>query len=302
MFDVPILFLIFNRPQVSLKVFQKIRKIRPQKLYLASDGPRSDQEREKEIVCNLRENLLELVDWKCELKTLFRNENLGCGRAVSGAIDWFFSEEERGIILEDDCLPSDSFFPYCAELLQKYENDLRVWSIGGFSPLAIKANAFSYNFSRYSHIWGWATWASRWKQYDFDIEIFKKEGKKLFRDYEFFHSVRSNKKREKILKKMLEMKIDTWDYQWNYIIRINNGLSIRPSINLVQNIGFGDCATHTKNLDNSIVNNKACEISFPLEHPDFIMVYRLGDELSEKDSYIRKFLRVINKIKGIICA
>jgi hypothetical protein len=152
------LFLVFNRPDTTSQVFEAIRKARPPKLYVAADGPRLDREGELEKCAQVRA-IATAIDWPCELHTLFRDLNQGCKIAVSTAITWFFEHEEQGIILEDDCLPSQSFFLFCQEMLNHYKNDTRVWHVAGVYPFATDSrDCNAYCFSEYSPIWGWATW------------------------------------------------------------------------------------------------------------------------------------------------
>ena len=162
-----VLFLVFNRPDTTAQVFEAIRQAKPPRLYVAADGPREGREGEVERVDKVREISM-AVDWPCEVKTLFREKNLGCKYAVSSAITWFFEQEEQGIILEDDCLPSQSFFWFCEELLNEYMYDQRIWQICGFSPLVNKIKE-SYYLSKYSPIWGWASWRRAWSAYDAEI-------------------------------------------------------------------------------------------------------------------------------------
>ena len=265
-----VLFLIFNRPDTTKQVFEAIRKAKPPRLYVAADGPRADKPGEAEKVEQVREIAMQ-VDCDCEVKTLFREENLGCGKAVSSAITWFFENEEEGIILEDDCLPSQSFFWFCEELLERYRGDMRIWHIGGYKHFELGHDKFSYNFSFYTPIWGWATWKRAWKYYDFDLSSYRLFRNEL-KNYNLFRSQKETNHRKMILDKVCSGSIDTWDYQWNFCVRINSGLSIRPSKNLVKNIGFGNNATHTR-LKNEVVNNAIkYELEFPLMHPNLFWV------------------------------
>jgi GT2 family glycosyltransferase len=163
--ETAILILLFNRPETTIRVFDKISQIKPQRLYIASDGPRKNFDGEKEKVKKVRE-IATRVDWPCEVKTLFRNENLGCKKGVSSAITWFFEQEEQGIILEDDCVPNLDFFTFCESLLDRYAEDERVSVITGnnFQNNKWRGDA-SYYFSKYNHCWGWASWRRSWKDY-----------------------------------------------------------------------------------------------------------------------------------------
>lgn len=245
MLETPVLFLIFNRPDHTRKVFAKIREQRPKFLYIAADGARDWIEGEIAICKATRDLVITNIDWECEVKTLFRDKNLGCGHAVSGGITWFFEHVEEGIILEDDCLPHSDFFTFCANLLEHYRFNENICAISGnnfFSRERMRGD--SYYFSRYSFIWGWATWRRAWALYDFRLlkfEEFKEnhmisriDQRKEFKEYWFpmFEKVKKN-------------EIDTWDFQWLFSIWWNDGLTIVPKSNLVSNIGFGNEATHT---------------------------------------------------------
>lgn len=259
------LFLVFNRPVTTRRVFEVIRKAQPPRLYVAADGPRVQKAGELERCVEVRQIMSE-IDWPCTVKTLYRDENLGCKKAVSQGISWFFEHEEEGIILEDDCLPSSSFFAFCDELLERYRHDERVAQIGGVNFQAGKPRMdWSYYFSRYNHIWGWASWRRAWKWYDVDIALWEdvKKGGWLedigFSDAEarFWESA---------FEGVAKGKIDTWDYQWTFACWINSALTALPNSNLVSNIGFGPGATHTVN-PSEYSGRSVCEIGFPLVHP-----------------------------------
>lgn len=250
-----VLFMIFNRPDTTQRVFEAIREAKPPRLYIASDGPRANKEGESETVESTRKLVLDNIDWDCEVKTLLREENLGCGKAVSGAITWFFGQEQDGIILEDDCLPNPSFFGYCEELLDYYKGSKKVMHISGDQFIPDFDNGASYYFTKIQHCWGWASWADRWADYDFDLDEFKEKDIKNFSD---------NKNVQKywldILNKMKRGEIDTWDYQWVFTIVLKNGLCINPAKNLISNIGFGENSTHTSDEDNPLANLPTYEI------------------------------------------
>ena len=266
----PVLLMAFNRPENTQIVFDQIRKATPPRLYLAVDGPKKGNLDEADKVQKVRE-IVEAVDWQCQVKTLFRSENLGCKHAVSGAITWFFQQEEHGIILEDDCLPDLSFFWYCEELLNKYKDDSRIFHIDGtnFTGSVIPFKE-DYDFSKYALIWGWATWRRAWKHYNFDLDELT-----FLEDSKYLRTLFNNKGVGdywiKCLKLVRECKLDTWDYQWFYTIWINNGLCIRPRINLIKNIGFGPDATHTKKTNKLFKSMVAYKISIPLRHPSAII-------------------------------
>jgi len=209
--DTAILFLIFNRPETTRKVFERIRKARPKRLYIASDGPRLLNDSDNQKIIFSREIAM-AVDWKCEVKTLFRKENLGCKFAVESAITWFFNQEEEGIILEDDCLPNADFFLFCQKLLEKYRNNKKVLTILGnnFQDGKIRGSK-SYYFSKYFHCWGWASWRRTWAYYDGKISFWPKWKESVDWTNKFTNKV-EQQYWSKIFDKIYLNQIDTWDY------------------------------------------------------------------------------------------
>ncbi|MDX3959076.1 hypothetical protein Q6A78_01520 [Aliarcobacter skirrowii] len=234
-----VLFLVFNRLDTTKQVFQAIREAKPPRLYIAADGARESKEGEAEKVKAVRDYILQNIDWDCEVKTLFREQNFGCKMAVSSAITWFFENEEMGIILEDDCLPSQSFFWFCEELLDRYKDEKKIFMITGTSYLfnEIKSED-NYFFSKYMSIWGWCTWKDRWNNYDLNMSNFPEIKQKGLID-SYFHWDENVKN---IFMSYYEMaygkKIDTWDFQWIYKCAEKNGLCLTPYLNLVSNIGI----------------------------------------------------------------
>lgn len=276
LFNTPILFIIFNRPDTTQKVFDQIKKIKPNKLFIAADGPRPENPTDK-VKCAQTREITTQIDWPCELKTRFLDENLGCGIAPSAAISWFFEHVDQGIILEDDCLPNQSFFHFCQITLNHYKHDTRIFHIGGTSyQHLIKSNISSdYYFIRVPRIWGWATWARAWKKYDFNLSTFPN-----FKN----NKVIQNIFREEILQTrwlatlhhlhtylQTDPKPNVWDFQWTYTILSQNGLCISPVKNLICNIGFRTDATHTTQEDPLLSNQPTEEININnISHPIFI--------------------------------
>lgn len=296
----PVLFLIFNRPDTTERVFEEISKAQPPRLYIAADGPRSDHAGEKEL-CEKTRSIAQKVDWDCEVKTLFRTENLGCGKAVSQAITWFFDNEPEGIILEDDILPHPDFFPYCDELLEKYRNDENVQLITGRNNFfnGYKSE-YSYYMSSYFHIWGWASWRRVWNTYEFDVAQLSK---KTFMQK---ISTRLPKKGisywSGIFDMMSSYQCDTWDYQLYFNQILNNRYSIIPYSNLTKNIGFGDNATHTNSIGKDQIEHSGTHI-LPINHPIAFNVDIDADRLHMYNMklYNRSLLsRMANKLKKLI--
>lgn len=294
-----ILFLVFNRPDVTSQVFDAIRKARPTRLYIAADGPRKDRSGEYDR-CQTVLEIVSKVDWPCKVSRLIRNENLGCKVAVSSAIDWFFSHEAEGIILEDDCLPSSSFFQFCDDLLEKYRDDNRIGMISGDNFQGdIKRGSGDYYFSRYCHIWGWATWARAWKKYDVNVSQWpqlKAGGWMATLGLNRSENIYWSRAFDRVYTKVQ----NTWDYQWVFACWLNRMIAVMPNQNLISNIGFNDEATHT--TSNSIyANMKVNNLEFPLSHPREIRVDRDADLLTCKSMFEgSKLKRAFRKLQNIL--
>jgi hypothetical protein len=302
-FDTPILFLVFNRPATTKKVFERIREIKPSQLFVAADGPRPEKEGEREVCEEVRNIILQGVDWPCEVKTLFRNNNLGCGLAVSEGISWFFEHVEEGIILEDDTLPDPSFFNFCKPLLEKYRNDERIKMISGDNFQNGKwRGEGSYYFSAYSHIWGWASWKRVWKEYDFKLSGFTIENIEVVLRYYFERKV-VIEYWTKVFQQFKIEPVDTWDYQLVFSIWRNRGLTILPNKNLVSNIGFGEFSTHTSNSKDKTSNMPVGSI-IDIYHPGKVEInrkadlYFFGKYLGQKNFFekIKNKLRITNEL------
>lgn len=283
-FETPILFIGFNRPDLIERVFNQVRLVKPKRLYFAVDGARNNDE---EIKVNQVKNIIKLVDWDCEVKTLFANKNYGCKFGPVRAIDWFFKNEEMGIILEDDVLADKSFFYYCEELLDKYKNDKRVGSISGnnFVPKA-DFEGKDYLYSSYSQTWGWATWRRVWKDYDIGMKNWPGLKNEKFLNNKFdnwftviywqliFDSVYSNK------------ISSAWDYQFTFLNWQKNYLTIIPKSNLTKNIGIGHAnATHTKSK-NKLSDILVKKIVLPLKHPKDVVANKYFDNKIQKNNYV----------------
>ncbi len=291
----PVLFLVFNRPGTTIQVFNAIRKANPTILFIAADGPRPTREGEAEKCRAVRE-IVSNVDWDCEVKTLFRDENLGCGRAISGAINWFFEHVEEGIILEDDTLPSPSFFPYCSEILERYRHDTRIMEVSGTAlpNQLMKKHEHSYYFSNWDHIWGWATWRRAWKHYDYAMTRYPDITEKKFLDQTY-----STLYERQYMDYVMETsyinndKVTWWSVQWGFARKINSGLVVVPLKNMIVNLGFGEEATNTANTTEWDFMTSE-EMDFPLRHPDFIM----HDRATDKEVFERYRTNPVSRIKG----
>lgn len=243
----PVLFLLFNRPEASRTVFEVIREARPPRLYIAADGPRPDRPGE-DILCAEARAVAEKVDWPCAVKTLFRKRNLGCATAVATAVTWFFSQEEEGVILEDDVLPHPDFFVFCDALLAYYRDEPKVMQISGDNfQLGIRRGDASYYFSRFAHIWGWASWARAWKHFDLSLR-----GLARFLATDMTAIVKEPAGMEFFTRHLRQVQrgvLDSWAVPWSYAVMRNGGVCVTPQENMVRNIGFGG-GTHC--LDRSL--------------------------------------------------
>jgi len=288
MINTPVVLFTFNRPLLAQLVFDEIRRIKPKRLFVISDGPRNEPEMNR---VEQSRKIIEQVDWKCDVSRKYSDDNLGCRVSVSSGLDWVFSQVERAIILEDDCVPTASFFTFCEVLLEKYKDDQKVMMISGDNFFE-KESQFSYDFCRHSLIWGWATWRRAWKQYDVASASKVDEFDTKFNRLAHLVSGR----RLEAIRKTLEGKIDTWDYLWQYALLLSDGLCVYPSVNLIKNIGFGRSATHTKyRTFHSSLSQKP--ITFPLLHPARIEPNQSYDEKISKTYHpFYSFLDIITHL------
>ena len=296
--NTAVLFLVFNRLDTTKQVFASIRQAKPPRLYVAADGARETKDGEEQKVKAVRDYVMSNIDWECEVKTLFRESNFGCKMAVSGSIDWFFENEEMGIILEDDCLPSQSFFWFCEELLERYKDDYKISLITGdgrgTKDLQIESD---YDFNQYPLIWGWASWKRTWDKYDILMSDWPENKIKVI---EKISSLKGTRKYwTNAFENTYNSKINTWDYQLAYSILSNSGLCIVPKVNLIKNIGFGEDATHTFDPNSNDANIAHYELNFPLKLKNTVSVnQKISSKLDRVVFYTPNLLqRVYNKIK-----
>ncbi|MEP7071749.1 MAG: glycosyltransferase family 2 protein [Verrucomicrobiota bacterium] len=281
----PVVFIVFNRPEVTARVFAAIRAARPAALYLIADGPRTEVATDA-ASCAAARAAIEQIDWPCEVFRKFAPQNIGLRRNVSEGLDWVFAQAEEAIILEDDCLPDPTFFPLCEILLERFREDEHVGVIAGTSPHQVHAAppaGDSYRFSRYSHIWGWATWRRAWKFYDDSMSEWPglRDGawlrarglrgsavnfwRKQFDDCYLRHSD----------------GLDTWDVPWTFACWLNNLVSIVPRQNLVENLGFGAEAHHTRR-SSKLAGMAVVPMGSSLVHPIAVRPYEAADDWIQK--------------------
>lgn len=306
--QTPILLIIFNRPETTLKVFERIRAQQPQYLYIAADGARPDNADDK-ILCEQCRDVIKLIDWKCQVRSLFKEENVGSKYGVSSAITWLFEHEEMGIILEDDCIPSDSFFTFCELLLFRFKDNDRVMHITGSNLNdEVKFGVGSYYYSNYPNVWGWATWRRAWKLMDLELT-----------DNDFYISLIKNRfqyisERTFWHSRLMLVKagiVDAWDYQWMFSIWKANGLCLNSNYNLVTNIGFGEKSTHTSGKSPYLTPQT--KGIYDVQHPSTINIYDKAESAFIKTLHgvnrkgyflyythkhiIQKFINLLHKIK-----
>ncbi len=300
----PVALLIFNRPDTTARVFEAIRQAKPPKLLVVADGPRADKPDDIEK-CKAARAIVEGVDWDCEVLKNYSDLNLGCGKRPATGITWVFEQVEETIILEDDCLPHPSFFRFCQDLLDYYRNDQRIMAISGDNfQFGRKRTEYSYYFSRYNHIWGWASWRRAWKYFDYDLKLWPK-----IRKENWITSILENRKVVKYWTKNFQRTYEgdptVWDYRWTFACWIQNGLTILPNVNLVSNIGFGEDASHTIASKSRVANLPVKEMNFPLKHPPFLLRHVEADDFTDRNlfdsSLFSRFLRgCLKRVTGSV--
>ncbi len=298
--NTPVALIVFNRPEATRRVFAAVAAARPSRLLIVADAPRTDRPGERQR-CEEVLKIVSAVDWPCTVETNLASENLGCRRRVKSGLDWVFSLVEEAIILEDDCLPDPSFFPYCSQLLERYRDCGQVGIISGFNPMQSSFPfPYSYYFTKFVLIWGWATWRRTWQKYDEKLTSWprvKEDG--------LLNLMWKDRKARKMWTAIFESMYsgagpDAWSYRLVYTSWMRNWLNIIPSRNLVQNIGFGQDATHTKKADAGF-KIPAETLSFPIAHPPAMMDWpEYAESLQDRFYTPRFFFRVRKKLKSVL--
>jgi hypothetical protein len=274
--QIPVIFLIFNRPDTTEQVFETIRQAQPSQLLVVADGSRPSKPQEAEA-CRLTREIIQRVDWPCDVLTNFSDENLGCKHRVASGLNWAFSLVEEAIILEDDCLPAPSFFSFCETLLNQYRHDDRVMMIAGTNTeVNLPSYPYSYYFSRHTPFWGWATWRRAWEHFDITMQSWP-EYKQLDLIYSYCEDEFEKRFWVKHFDDVYAGVLDSWGYIWTYTCWFQNGLTIIPNSNLISNIGYGTNATHTLQMDS--LANLPTQDMWDLKHPPFLSDYRQIDRL-----------------------
>lgn len=288
----PILILAFNRPELCTQVLDAIRNAEPRLLFFAVDGPRSGHPTDAEQ-CEKTRSLIKSVNWPCTIKTLFRETNRGCKYAPPEAITWFFSHVSSGIILEDDCIPTEDFLVFSSILLEKYEDHDQIGMITGNNHFGYQTDkTASYHFSAHASIWGWATWRRAWNLYDVEMS----------RHLADFPKIKQSLGQSEAYRRFWWRHVDsvvhgmnTWDVQWSVALHANRKLVIRPRCNLVRNVGFSKDSTHTAFEYNSRRYEQTAHLDFPLKHPSNIAV-DAGSDLKLEQRTTNIFNRALNFI------
>jgi hypothetical protein len=292
--QAPILFLVFNRYHPTVQVFETIKKERPKKLYIAADGPRDDVDDDLKKCAEVRK-IFEMIDWDCEVFTLFQDNNLGPCKSQIAAINWFFEHENEGVILEDDALPDKTFYMFCYLLLDKYRHDHRVSMISGcnFQQQNKRGNA-DYYFSKHTNTYACAMWKRSWNLMDTNlvdwpdflnaggIDDFSNSSGVRRRFKEAFNGIYENP------------KLTYWDFLFMFSSLKNGALSIAPNVNLVKNIGFGPGATNPVDTDSAQAMLETFNINLPLKHPSIISRNLIADEFESIACHYKR--SVIEKI------
>lgn len=295
----PVIFIIFNRPDTTAKVFSRIREARPPRLLVIADGPRPSRPEEAARCAQARNIVIDHVDWPCEVLTCFSETNMGCRRRVSSGLSWAFSLVEQAVILEDDCLPHPSFFSFCDELLARYAHDERVGHIGGTNFCQSDTTDLrSYRWARYYPIWGWASWRRAWRDYDVDMRGWGQASERA--SLKAAAPPRSSTGWwEETFDKMFA-GFDTWDCQLTWANWRAHRLAAVPSVNLVSNIGFGNNATHTHRVSR-LANLPLAPMKLPLQHPMSMIPDTEWEQRVSRQQYSRPwiFRRVADVVRWV---
>lgn len=297
MLETPVAFFVFNRPDVTRRVFAAIRQARPRTFLVVADGPRPGKPADSSLCAEVR-RIVEDVDWPCDVRRNYATANLGCGVRMASGIDWVFSQCEEAILLEDDCLPDATFFRFCAELLALYRSESRIAHIGGgnFQYGAVHGDG-SYYFSSYAHCWGWATWRRAWRHYDYRMTAWPVATNML----------PANAPGERshwrfVMEETKAGRIDSWDYQWMLTCWCRGALSVVPQVNLISNIGFCDAATHTRG-ESKVAALALQPVRFPLRAPERMRPSFAADAATARifyrapgiRAYARRLLRALKE-------
>lgn len=303
----PVLLTVFNRPHETRQVLARLKDVRPEKIFVAADGPREGKPEDQNLCDEVRRMVAQEITWPAAVNTDFAAKNLGLRRRLASAVSWALEHEDRVIVLEDDCLPTPSFFRFCTELLEHCRNDHRVGVVTGdnFQPEGF-ARPASYYFSRYPHCWGWATWRRAWDLYDDGMSDWPEVRESGWLRDLFPHALEALYWRQ-IFDGTYSGEIQSWAYRWTYSCWRHGLLTATPVLNLVTNIGTGAAASNTRDPEQGKHGVEACALTFPLVHPVDVARDLTADEYAQqrvfgqaKDRSLRgRFSRCLSKIKKV---
>lgn len=285
----PVLLIHFNRPAATQRQLNALKEVAPERVWILCDGAREDRPSEIKKVSEVRE-LLDHLPWKCEVKKLYRKDNLGCFKNISGGITWFLNDADAGIILEDDIIPDPSFFRFCDELLDRYADEPRVYAVSGqhSSPVPMKIDT-DYGFCNYFDCWGWATWRRAWDLFDPDITAWRDRSEWRIVSHRVLHNLRARLYWDMIFRMVDDGRRDSWAYRYLLTIWRERGCTVVPKMNLVKNVGFNEEASHTGHLYGR--ESETHVQTFPLSHPQAIVTEPAIDRWYE-DELCSKSLKV----------
>jgi len=274
-FRTAVAFFVYRRPHLARLAFASIRRSRPKRLYFIADAPKDSSDVES---CALSRELLGEIDWDCEVRSQLAERHLGCARRIASGVTWVFEQEDRAIFIEEDCIAAQSFFPFCDELLERYASVRSVMMLTGFNLLLEwKPAEGSYSFSHLGSSWGWATWRRAWAHFDCNLEAWTQDARDQVRSLLENDDVFAE--RARLFDKVAKSRLDSWAVPWNLACLLRGGCCIVPSVNLIQNVGFGDDSTHYKSQKDPNFGVPPSAMIFPLSHPPQVCVDRELDGL-----------------------
>lgn len=294
--QTPVAFLVFNRPDCTARVLARIREARPSILLVVADGPRATKPGEEVLCHEVRKLIDEGIDWPCDVRKNYSDCNLGCRDRVVSGLNWVFDQVEMAVILEDDCLPEMDFFRYASSLLQHYQHDGRVFAISGSNFQPDQFTGGSFYFSKYPHIWGWATWRRVWTLYDVSLRDWP-QTKTLIRQH--LNNRAAFDTFSVLFDRCRARMVDTWDYQFCYACFLNRGLTVIPGRNLVKNIGFDARATHTTHTADSRSDLETFPMDFPLIFPGDVLANESADAYTVSSQFAVSS-RLLPRMKNLI--
>lgn len=293
MFQTPVAIFIFNRPECTKQLVEALAVVRPVNLFVIADGPRSENDIE---LCEQTRAIIDQIDWQCTILKKYAKVNIGCRESIPNGLTWVFDHVDTCIILEDDCIPQPSFFPFCEELLSLYKNDERIMTICGHrSDGPNEYENESYYFSKYPSIWGWATWKEKWAKFDLNLDSWDE-----LKNSDWLNEILKSTKAVAYWSRIFDqMKngMDTWDYALTFACWLHRGLSIRAKVNMITNVGFGENATHIQQVTLGDIYAKSSNIKFPLIHPSKICVDETADGRIEWVSFSGMDERRLAKVR-----